>query len=312
MDHNLNNVGLIRTKASVVVLIAAVGSGAFFYGSGIGTEPARTAILPPPDNHARKPVQTMNLALGPMVFLARELDFTVKNSKGEALDDSRIAARLENQLQGLRDLYRREVAQNPKLVGHLILQLTINAAGEVSQVKEISSRLNDSEFRQTVAAEIGKSSFAELVAEPVTIQVPFLFVEEGMDITTLVRWEGSLAGAAEKVVLPPVVKSATVQSTKAALAAAAPGTVSKPTPAPEKVVSAAFKRNGEEVQIKYATLLRKEPNFSAPILSTFTIGTKVTVLNRSSDWLEVRSQHEGPSGYIRKEFVIPVEVAVNR
>src|SRR5215212_10066148 len=60
MDHRLNNVGSIRTKALVVVLIAAVGSGALFYGSGIGTEPARTAILQPPDNHARKPVQTMN------------------------------------------------------------------------------------------------------------------------------------------------------------------------------------------------------------------------------------------------------------
>jgi len=312
MDQKLSNVGSIRIKALVVVLIAAVGSGALFYGSGIGTEPARKAILSSPDNHARKPVLAMNLALGPMVFLARELDFIVKNSKGETLDDSRIAARLETQLQGLRDRYRREVAANPRLVGHLILQLAVNAAGEVSQVKEISSRLNDSEFRQIVAAEIAKWSFAEMVTEPVTMQVPFLFVEEGMDITTLVRWEGSLAGAAEKTVALPPSKSETVQSTKAALAAATPITVSKPTPAPEKVASGAFKRNGEEVQIKYATLLRKEPNFSAAILSTFTIGTKVIVLNRSSDWLEVRSQHEGPSGYIRKEFVIPVEVAVNR
>ena len=312
MDHKLSHVGSIRIKALVVLLLAAVGSGALFYGSGIGTEPARKAILPPPDNHSRKPVQAMNLALGPMVFLARELDFTVKNSKGETLDDSRIAVRLETQLQGLRDLYRREAAQNPRLIGHLILQLAVNADGQVSQVKEISSRLNDSEFRQTVAAEIGKWNFAEVVAEPVTMQVPFLFVEEGMDITTLVRWEASLAGAAEKAVARPLAKSETVQSTKAALPATPPAAVSKPVPAPGKVASAAFSHNGEEVQIKYATLLRKEPNFSAPILSTFTIGTKVTVINRRSDWLEVRSQHEGPIGYIRKEFVIPVEVAVNR
>ena len=66
------------------------------------------------------------------------------------------------------------------------------------------------------------------------------------------------------------------------------------------------------MQIKYATLLRKEPNFNAPVLTTFTIGTKVTVVNRSSDWLEVRSHHNGPSGYIRKEFVVPLDVVVNR
>ena len=73
-----------------------------------------------------------------------------------------------------------------------------------------------------------------------------------------------------------------------------------------------MKTGGQEVRIKYATLLRKEPNFSAPVLTTFTIGTKLTVINRSSDWLEVKSHHNGPSGYIRKEFAIPVEVAVYR
>ena len=86
----------------------------------------------------------------------------------------------------------------------------------------------------------------------------------------------------------------------------------KPARAPEKAAPATVKTEGEEVQIKYATLLRKEPNFSAPVLTTFTIGTKVTVVNRSSDWLEVRSHHNGPSGYIRKEFVVPVDVVVNR
>ena len=66
------------------------------------------------------------------------------------------------------------------------------------------------------------------------------------------------------------------------------------------------------MQIKYATLLRKEPNFNAPIVTTFTIGTKVTVVNRSSDWLEVRSHHNGTSGYIRKEFVVPADLVVIR
>jgi hypothetical protein len=291
-------------------VVGALGLGALFYGSGIGTETSKKLSLSATESQGQKPVRAMNLALGPMVFVARELDFTVKNAIGEKLEDSRIGARVETQLQGLRDLYRREIAKNPKLMGSMILQLNINPAGQVSQVKEITARLNDPEFRQTVAAETGKWAFAELVAEPVTVQIPLLFVEEGMDITTLVRWEGVLAGAPVKVVA--AAKPETAQPAKAASPAPPPAAGVKPAASPEKAPPATVKTEGEEMQIKYATLLRKEPNFSAPVLTTFTIGTKVTVINRSSDWLEVRSHHNGPSGYIRKEFVVPVDVVVNR
>jgi len=36
--------------------------------------------------------------------------------------------------------------------------------------------------------------------------IPLLFVQEGMDITTLVRWESSLGGAPERVVTAPAAK----------------------------------------------------------------------------------------------------------
>ena len=310
MDDNGKRTGWFGVKALVVVVVGTLGLGALFYGSGIGTESPKESPILATDNQIQKPVRAMNLALGPMVFVARELDFTVKNANGEKLEDSRIGARVETQLQGLRDLYRREIAKNSKLMGSMILQLNVNPAGQVSQVKEITARLNDPEFRQTVAAETGKWAFAELVAEPVTVQIPLLFVEEGMDITTLVRWEGVLAGAPVKVVA--AAKPETAQPAKAASPAPPPAAGVKPAASPEKAAPATVKTEGEEMQIKYATLLRKEPNFSAPVLTTFTIGTKVTVINRSSDWLEVRSHHNGPSGYIRKEFVVPVDVVVNR
>ena len=309
MSDNGIRAGWFGIKGLVVVVVGALGLGALFYGSGIGTETSKNTSLPATASQAAKPVRAMNLALGPMVFLARELDFAVKNAKGEKVEDSRVAARVETQLLGLRDLYRREVAKNPKLIGSMILQFNVNPAGQVSQVKEINARLSDPEFKQTVAAETGKWTFAELVAEPVTVQLPLLFVEEGMDITTLVRWESRLAGAPVNVVAAG--KSEPVQQTKAAAPAPQP-IAAKPAATPEKAAPAAVKSEGEEVQIKYATLLRKEPNFSAPVLITFTIGTKVTVINRSSDWLEVRSHHNGQIGYIRKEFVVPVEVVVNR
>ena len=303
MDHNGNCKGWLG-KASIVLGVGLLGFGAIFYGAGVGTQTSTKPAAAPVDRHAQKPVRAMNMALGPMVFLARELDFTVKNARGDKLDDSRIATRVENQLLQLRDLCRQEIANNPKLVGSLILQLTISPAGEVIQLKEVSGRINDGEFKKTVAAEIAKWTFPTVIAEAVTVQCPLLFVQEGMDITTLVHWESLLTGAAQKKMTATVTN---VESTQ-------PAKLDTPTAPPTAIAKAAavVKTGGQEVRIKYATLLRKEPNFSSLVLTTFTIGTKLTVINRSGDWLEVKSHHNGPSGYIRKEFVIPVEVAAYR
>ena len=314
MQHNGGKASWFGLKGLIVVVgVWSIGLGALFYKSGIGTESSKKPA-PPPDKYAHKPVHTMNMALGHMVFLAQDLGFSVKTAKGESIQDTRIPARIETQLQGLRDLFRQEIARNDKLVGSLTLQFNVNPTGEVSQIKEIASRINDTEFKKTVVAETGKWTFAELLTETVTVQCPLLFVQEGMDITTLVRWERSLTSANEKVVATiPATKPETVQPAKTTAAVAQPPVIIKPAPVTEKPAAAALvKTDGEEVQIKYATLLRKEPNFNAPALTTLTIGTRVTVINRSSDWLEVRSHHNGPNGYIRKEFVIPVNVAVNR
>ena len=311
MNHNGGKAGRFGLKGLIVVVVWTIGLGVMLYYSGIGTQSSKKPA-PPPDKFSQKPVHTMNMALGDMVFLAQDLGFSVKTAKGESMQDARIAARIENQLQAVRDLFRQEIARNDKLVGSLILQFSVTPAGEVSQVKEVSSRINDAEFKKTVLAATGKWTFTELLSETVTVQCPLLFVQEGMDITTLVRWEGFLNSAIEKVVATPVAKPETVQPAKTPVSVARPAAVSKPAPVTEKPAPAAVKAAGEELRIKYATLLRKEPNFSAPVLTTFTIGTKVTVVSRSRDWLEVRPHHNGPSGYIRREFAVPADGAVNR
>ena len=188
MDHNGGKAGGFGLKGLIVVVVWTIGLGVMLYHSGIGRESSKKPA-PPPTKLARKPVHTMNMALGPMVFLARDLGFTVKTAKGESMQDTRIAARIENQLQGVRDLYRQEIARNGRLVGSLILQFSVNPAGEVSQVREVSSRINDAEFKKTVLAETGKWIFTELLSDTITVQCPLLFVQEGMDITTLVRWK---------------------------------------------------------------------------------------------------------------------------
>ena len=288
----------------LVILVAA------YFGFGMGNQsPKKEAIASVrAAAPAQKPAQAMNMALGDMVFLAQDLGFSIRSDKDFPPESGKIMLRLESHLQRVRELYRQETAKNPNLIGSVMLQFNISPSGEVSQIKELSSRLNDVDFKNVVIAEVSKWSFADVVSENLTVTCPLLFVREGMDITTLVLWEKSLASLGDN----------TAQSRQTAAIGTIKPQAKAPVaiaPAPAAVVNtkssaqSGIKADPSEFQIKYPTLLRKDPNFSSNSLTTFTIGTKVTLVKRHGDWLEVRAGNAGPTGFIRKEFVKPIEVA---
>ena len=61
-------------------------------------------------------------------------------------------------------------------------------------------------------------------------------------------------------------------------------------------------------QVKHPTTIRQEPNFESESVGKFTAGTRVTVMATLGDWVEVRGDDANLSGFIRKEFVTPVEL----
>jgi hypothetical protein len=273
------------------IAVCLIALAVVYFSFGIGGEsPKKSANASAPSQpqaQALKPLQAMNLALGNMVFLAQELGFSIKTAKDAPFESNKIALRIEGHLQRLRELYRQESGKNSSLVGSVLLQFNISQSGEVSQLKELSSRINDGEFKTAVFAEVAKWSFADIAPEDLTVTCPLLFVRQGMDITTLVLWEKSLANLGEK--------AAPIQSAVKIVAKAKPAKTVPPA--------------ANESQVKYSTSLRKEANFSSTSLTTLAAGTKVIVLNKAGDWLEVRPSADGPSGFVRKEFVKPVEVA---
>jgi hypothetical protein len=312
MSHELKGRARFGMKGVVGIASCAIGLAVIYFAFGVNNEPikkdATASVKPTEEDQRHRPVRAMNLALGNMVFFAHDLGFTVKTAKDTPLDSSKIATRIENQLQDLRETYRQESVDNPALVGTIVLQLNVGPLGEVSQVKEISSLIADAEFRKKVMAEAYTWSFTDLVSEPVVVSCPLLFVREGMDITTLVQWEKALGHLAERtnpsrvaVAVKPPVKSAEPPP-----AAAAKSSPVKPVQAAPSVSE---KSDAKIFQIKYPTSLRKDPNFSSSSLVTFTIGTKVAVINNRGDWWEVKTTDDRFSGYIRKEFVTPVDVA---
>jgi hypothetical protein len=290
----------------VGVTSCVIGLAIVYFGSGVDTDTPKSSassIANPADvGQRQRPVRAMNLALGNMVFFAHELGFSVSTAKDGVVDSSKIAARIENQLQDIRELYRQEVSKNPSLAGGMILQFNIAPSGEVSQVRELSSRINDGDFKKAIFAAVFKWSFAEIVDENLTVACPLLFVHEGMDITTLVRWEKYLGNLDDKPALARAPQQVKVIETPAT-------TKTAPSTPEKKALSAPATPVGKEFQIKYPTSLRQYPNFTSTSLVTFTTGTKVSVLSKQGDWLEVRSSGNGPTGFIRKEFVTPVEVA---
>ena len=276
----LGSKGVGGIAACLIVLVVV------YFGFGIGGESpkksANASAPAQPNGPALKPLQAMNLALGNMVFLAQDLGFTIKTANHTSFEGNKIVLRIEGHLQRLREIYRQESGKNSNLVGSVLVQFEISPSGEVSQVRELSSRISDGEFKSAILAEVAKWSFAGLVPENLTITCPLLFVREGMDITTLVTWEKSLANPGEKAAPMVVAKTAPAQTAKS---------------------------TAHESQVKYSTSLRKKPDFSSTSLTTIGAGTKVTVLNKAGDWLEVRATADGPIGFIRKEFVKPAEVA---
>ena len=305
-----------RLSFKIVIALSSCvfGLGLILYGFGAGIkspkQEASAGANPSAEAPRKKPARAWNMALGDVVIVAQELGFSISPTKANTIEQSKVMARIDGQLQTLRELYRQEGEKNPGLMGNIVLQLNVGATGDVTQVKEISSRIPDGEFKKAILAEVSHWSFQQIIPESVTINCPLLFIREGMDITTLVQWERSLAQLEDKPTTGrgtnpgrPNQQAKTVETPR--VAQVLPKTVSS-----EEASARPSTRAAQSLyQIKYATSLRAEPNFSSASVTRFTIGTKVSLLNNRGDWLEVRATDSGYSGYIRKEFVAPVELA---
>lgn len=72
-------------------------------------------------------------------------------------------------------LYNRALRENPELQGKLVLKLTIEASGEVSQVEVVSSELEDQELERKLVQRIRMFRFLEKDVPPVTTTKPIDF-----------------------------------------------------------------------------------------------------------------------------------------
>jgi hypothetical protein len=288
------------------------GAALILLASQMGSKSADDTASVEKDSYAaaqkKKTQRAWNIALGNVVVVAPDLGLNAK-AQGAQVEESKIAARLESQLQGLREFYRQESERDPTLMGGMLLQLAVSPSGDVTYVRELVSRIADSEFKKAVLAEVSKWTFPEIITDSTTITCPILFVREGMDITTIVQWEKTLGQFSEKLALAKTNTQA-IQQSQAPDGTKRSEPVAKTVPVPIKAKTEPnpeVKSLPRMYQIKHPTAVRQEPNFESPALGKFTAGTKVTVIAASGDWVEVRAD-TGAAGFIRKEFVTTIEL----
>ncbi len=304
--------GLTNTRTIIALVGCAFGLGLMVIGIGVGSGSRDRVTSGVKEESARK-LPTWNIALGDLVILAREMGFDAQAGNDALIDEAKVAGKIESQLQGLRDLYRQEISKNSALMGGVVLQLSISSSGKVTKMREITSRISDNDFRTAVIADASTWSFDQVLSEESTIICPLLFVREGMDITTLIQWEKSLSQPGDRTSrakmnldiepAPQItaVRNPSVRQTSSKEIAVAP-LPQRPLPKPQSVADGAL------YQMKYTTVIREEPNYSAAAVARFTTGTKVILLGQSGDWYEVRYDG-GPRGFLRKEFIAPVNSA---
>lgn len=307
MNGSSENRRRSRSRRTVIALAS------FLFGLGLivlalqierNSDDTEDAAENPVKQEQKKKAQpAWNIALGNVVVVAPDLGFAVKALKGGQVEESRIVARLESQLQGLREFYRQEGDKEPNLMGGLLLQLTVTPAGEVTHVKELLSRIPDGEFKRAVLSEVLNWTFPDMLADTTTINCPLLFVREGMDITTVVQWEKTVGPLGDK---PLVARGnpQTGQQTHGSEVRRADAVIK--TPGGQQLE---LKSLAKPYQIKHSTAIRKEANFNSPAVGKYTSGTRVTVISTRGDWLEVRADDASQSGFVRKEFVTAVELA---
>lgn len=317
MDNSFENKGRSGSRRVVVALASCVfGATLILLALQMGPKPQDKTGTAEEDSSREakqnKPKLAWNIALGNVVVVAPDLGFNAKALKTGHVEASKIAARLESLLQGVRELYRQESERNPILMGGILLQLTVSPSGDVTNVKELVSRIADGEFKKAVLAEVSKWTFPEIITDNTTITCPLLFVREGMDITTIVHWEKTLGQFSEQ----SAIGTTNAQVTQQSQAQDNPKgrkpvtkTASNKARAEQNVE---IKPSSRVYQIKYPTAVREEPNFESFSVGKLIAGTKVTVISARGDWVEIRADETGLAGFIRKELVTPVELTQER
>jgi hypothetical protein len=241
------------------------------------------------------------------------LKIQVKNARPSAQERfENVAVR---HLARLHHTYSAWYQNDEELMGSLHLKLKIDGSGNVVSIHETSYLANAS-FSDAVMAEVRNWKFPKGVLDSAEITVPLLFVPKGMDPSTAVQWERNIRRTDEQEKVPivlPVANNSPVS--KEAKHAAKPAPTTNDPPQQERIQASSLRRQEPRTEkeelgtfkTKQSIALREKPRFSSKSVYEVDRDTELTVLANEGDWLKVRLAAANSVGFVRKEFLAPID-----
>jgi hypothetical protein len=219
-------------------------------------------------------------------------------------------------LARLHRTYSTWYQNDEELMGSLHLKLKIDRLGNVVSIHPETSYLANASFSDAVTAEVRSWKFPKGVLDGVEITLPLLFVPKGMDPSTAVQWERNIRRAEEQEKFPIVLPIANASPpSKEAKHASKPVPTTTDAPRPERSQASALRRQEprtekEELGVfktKQSVALREKPRFSSKTVYEVDRDAELTVLANEGDWLKVKIAAADSIGFVRKEFVAPID-----
>jgi hypothetical protein len=222
--------------------------------------------------------------------------------------------------------------RDQELMGSVSLKLFVDSSGNVVRVEPVNVQVNNSSFIKTVMDDVREWKFPNGGTEGVEITVPLLFIPKGMDPEMIVQWERKVRGAprdnsaerplpvatvlpavsgSDKLAETAVAKLRPIEDNQKAVAVTlpAPSIPPKPNVVTKAAVAPKPKAEANPLLVVIANrqlAIRDNPRYSAHSLREVDEATPLSVLENRGDWLKVRTAQGGVTGFVRKEYVSPV------
>ena len=188
-----------------------------------------------------------------------------------------------------------------ELMGSVSLELMVDASGNVIRVEPKNSHVSNSSFVKTVIDDVREWKFPKGSNEAAEITIPLLFIPKGMDPEMIVQWERKVRRApgdddgprpAPIAMARPAVNGTEKVTGRTAVAATA-----KPKAQAKALIVVVANR---------PLALRDNPRYSANSVREVREATQLSIVESRGDWLKVRIAAGDQVGFVRKEYVSPL------
>ena len=238
-------------------------------------------------------------------------EMTIRGKNISAVARGHLQHAAVEQLAQLHHIYAGWVATDQEAVGSMLLKLHVDGAGNVVKIEPLRSRLSSSDFAKVVFEEMRQWNFPVSAAQPIEITMPLLFVPKGLDANTVVQWERRTRDSEAEQKIAKLASGSPAAATVATVAAVGPYSASA-KPDGHQVANVNVKKaispkaSLPVVKTTQAVALRQQPRFAAERVHEIDAETELNLLERKGDWLKVRLADARAVGFVRKEYLTPV------